>query len=55
MRGFVDHMIQNAIYKRGQFATLYFALGMDGIEPYDAPWPNPIYAEVRVSGQAATP
>lgn len=47
VRGFVGHMIQNAIYKHGQFATLYFALGLDGTEPYDAPWPNPIYAEAR--------
>ena len=47
VRGFVAHMIQNAIYKHGQFATLFYALGLDGTGPYDAPWPNPIYAEVR--------
>jgi len=43
VRGFVCHMIQNCIYKHGQFATLFFALGLDGTEPYDAPFPNPIY------------
>ncbi len=46
VRGFVGHMIQNAIYKNGQFSTLYFALGLDGTDPYDAPWPNPIYEEL---------
>ena len=45
VRGFVCHMIQNAIYKHGQFSELYFALGLDGTEPYEAPFPNPIYAE----------
>jgi hypothetical protein len=44
---FVGHMLQNCIYKHGQFATLYFALGLDGTAPYDAPFPNPIYEEVR--------
>jgi hypothetical protein len=47
VRGFICHMIQNVIYKHGQFSELYFALGLDGTDPYDAPWPNPIYAEVR--------
>ncbi|MBC8103584.1 MAG: DinB family protein [Cytophagales bacterium] len=46
VRWFVTHMIQNLIYKHGQFSTLYFALGLDGTEPYAAPFPNPIYAEV---------
>ena len=45
MRGFVCHMIQNTIYKHGQFATIYFALGLDGTEPYNAPFPNPIYEQ----------
>ena len=45
VRGFVCHMIQNVIYKHGQFATLYFALGLDGTEPYAAPFPNPIYEQ----------
>ncbi len=44
-RGFIGHVIQNTIYKHGQFSTLFFALGLDGMEPYDAPFPNPIYAE----------
>jgi uncharacterized damage-inducible protein DinB len=47
VRGFIAHMIQNCIYKNGQLSTLYFALGYDGTEPYDAPFPNPIYAELR--------
>lgn len=45
VRGFIGHIIQNTIYKHGQFSTLFFALGCDGTEPYDAPFPNPIYAE----------
>ena len=45
VRWFVCHMIQNTIYKHGQFATLFFALGLDGTEPYSAPFPNPIYEE----------
>ena len=46
VRSFVCHMIQNCIYKHGQLSTLYFALGFDGTEPYSAPFPNPIYAEI---------
>jgi hypothetical protein len=38
-------MIQNCIYKNGQLATIYFALGLDGTEPYEAPFPNPIYEQ----------
>ena len=45
VRGFVVHVTQNLIYKNGQFSELYFALGLDGTEPYQAPFPNPIYAE----------
>jgi hypothetical protein len=52
VRDFVGHMLQNCIYKNGQLATLYFALGLDGTEPYDAPFPNPIYDELF--GPAAT-
>ena len=47
VREFVCHMIQNVIYKHGQFATIFFALGLDGTEPYAAPFPNPIYAELK--------
>ncbi|HLK61781.1 MAG TPA: DinB family protein [Chthonomonadaceae bacterium] len=46
IRSFVCHMIQNTIYKHGQFTTLYFALGLDGTEAYTAPFPNPIYEEL---------
>jgi hypothetical protein len=46
VRGFVCHMIQNCIYKHGQFSTIFFALGYDGTEPYTAPFPNPIYDEI---------
>ena len=45
VRGYICHMIQNVIYKHGQFSELYFALGLDGKEPYMAPFPNPIYEE----------
>jgi hypothetical protein len=45
VRWFVCHMIQNCIYKHGQFSLLFFALGLDGTEPYSAPFPNPIYEE----------
>ena len=45
VRGFIGHIVQNTIYKNGQFSTLFFALGLDGTEPYDAPFPNPIYEE----------
>ena len=55
VRGFVCHMIQNCIYKHGQFATLYFALGLDGDAPYDAPFPNPIYAELHETKHHETP
>lgn len=46
VREFVGHMVQNCIYKHGQLATIYFALGLDGTEPYTAPFPNPIYEEL---------
>ena len=46
VRAFVAHMIQNCVCKNGQLATIYFMLGLDGNEPYDAPFPNPLYAEV---------
>jgi len=45
VRGFVGHMIQNCIYKNGQLATIFFALGLDGTEPYAAPFPNPAYEQ----------
>ncbi|MDR3688003.1 MAG: hypothetical protein P4L46_01400 [Fimbriimonas sp.] len=47
VRFFILHMIQNAIYKHGQLSESYFALGYDGTEPYTAPFPNEIYAQVR--------
>lgn len=55
VRAFVCHMIQNCIYKHGQFATIYFALGLDGDAPYDAPWPNPIYTELHEMTLNETP
>jgi hypothetical protein len=55
IRDFVCHMIQNCIYKHGQFATLYFAMGLDGDAPYDAPLPNPIYRELHESATHETP
>lgn len=53
VRGFVGHMVQNCIYKNGQLATIFFALGLDGTDPYDAPFPNPIYREVWNAGKDA--
>ena len=47
VRGFVGHIVQNCVYKNGQFMTLYYALGLDGTAPYTAPFPNPIYAQMR--------
>jgi hypothetical protein len=52
VRGYIGHMIQNAIYKHGQFSTIYFALGYDGEEPYSAPFPNPIYEEALAARTA---
>ncbi len=46
VRGCVYHMLQNVIYKNGQLSYLAFSFGLDGTEPYTAPFPNPIYAEV---------
>jgi hypothetical protein len=46
VRWFLFHIIQNTIYKNGQFYTLYYALGLDGAEPYSAPFPNPIYEQL---------
>ena len=47
IRSFVCHMIQNSIYKNGQLATLYFALGLDGSELYSAAFPYQFYDEIR--------
>lgn len=46
VRGILHHMYQNCVYKNGQLSTIYFALGLDGDAPYDAPFPNPIYTEI---------
>jgi len=46
VRAFVAHIVQNTIYKSGQLSYLYYALGLDGIGPYEAPFPNDIYQEV---------
>jgi DinB superfamily len=43
VREFIAHMIQNLIYKHGQFTTIFFALGLDGTEPYKASFPNDYY------------
>ncbi len=51
VRRFLGHIIQNSIYKNGQLMTIFYALGLDGDAPYDAPFPNPIYAELH-KGQA---
>ena len=46
IRGILHHMNQNCVYKNGQLSYLYFAMGLDGTDPYAAPFPNPIYDEV---------
>jgi len=48
VRHFIDHMTQNVIYKHGQFAEVFYALGYDGTVPYTAPLPNAIYEEIRL-------
>ncbi len=47
VRQFLGHIVQNSIYKNGQMMTLFYALGLDGDAPYDAPFPNPIYADLH--------
>lgn len=47
VRDFLGHILQNSIYKNGQMMTIFYALGLDGAAPYDAPFPNPIYAELH--------
>jgi hypothetical protein len=54
VRWFVCHMIQNAIYKHGQLASQYFALGYDGTEPYTAPFPNAIYDQLGLRTATTT-
>lgn len=46
VRGFLAHIIQNTIYKSGQMSTTFYGLGLDGTEPYKAPFPNEIYEEL---------
>ena len=55
VKGFVGHITQHCIYKNGQLATLYFALGLDGDAPYDAPFPNTFYAPLHEAGDHAKP
>jgi uncharacterized damage-inducible protein DinB len=43
VRAFLFHMGQNVIYKAGQIWMLCFELGLEGLGPYDAPYPNHIY------------
>ena len=50
VRAFVGHMVQNCVYKHGQFSTIYFALGLDGEGPYDAPIPARLYARMAEEG-----
>lgn len=54
VRDFVCHMIQNCIYKHGQFSTLYFAMGLDGASLYDAPFPNHFYLELHGASHVTT-
>jgi len=54
VRQFLGHIVQNTIYKNGQFMILFYALGLDGDAPYDAPFPNPFYAELHKGNADAT-
>lgn len=45
------NMILNSIYKNGQVSMIYFALGLDGTEPYSAPFPDSIYAGLRINDE----
>lgn len=40
LRSFLFHMGQHVIYKAGQIWMLAFDLGVEGMEPYTAPYPN---------------
>jgi hypothetical protein len=46
LRSFLFHIGQNNIYKAGQIWTLAFELGVDGLDPYSAPYPNQEYGFV---------
>ena len=43
VRGYLLHMSQHIVSKCGQMTMLYFELGLDGGEPYDATHPNRLY------------
>lgn len=43
IRGFLFHIGQHLIYKEGQIRMLYYEMGLDGPEPYAAPYPDEIY------------
>jgi len=43
VRSLIVHIAQQTIYKNGQLAALFFALGLDGEEVYSAPHPNTYY------------
>lgn len=43
IRGYLFHMAQHIVSKCGQMTMLYFELGLDGGEPYDAPHPNRLF------------
>jgi hypothetical protein len=47
VRWIVFHITQQVVYKLGQLSTLYYALGLDGTEPYQAPFPNEFYLRHR--------
>jgi hypothetical protein len=54
VRSFLFHMGQNVIYKAGQIWMLCFELGLDGVEPYAAPYPNHIYKFANAAPWPAT-
>ncbi len=43
VRWMVYHAMQQVVYKMGQLSWLYYALGLDGTEPYQSPSYNEFY------------
>jgi len=51
VRYMVAHVTQQVIYKHGQLSSLFFLLGLDGEEPYQAPFPNDDYSRLQKTMQ----
>jgi hypothetical protein len=53
VRRLIAHMVQNVIYKSGQVSANFFALGLDGTEPYTAPFPKDVVEYLRKQQESA--